>query len=52
MPILGLIIGPKGFENSYLSLSKDVDAAKSANPNLSLEDARKAPVIFWRGVIL
>ena len=48
MPVIGLIIGPKGFENSYVSLSKDVDAAKSVNPNLSLEDARKAGnVLAW-----
>ena len=48
MPLLGLLIGPKGFENSYISLSKDVDVAKSANPNLSLEDASKVGnVLAW-----
>src|SRR5262245_37428792 len=48
MPILGLVTGPKGFTNSYISLSKDVDAAKAVNPNLSLEDASKiGNVLAW-----
>ncbi len=39
---------PRGFENSYISLSKDVDEAKSVHPNLSLEDARKiGNVLAW-----
>lgn len=48
MPVLGLFIGPRGFENSYTSFSKDVDAAKAADPLLSLEDARKiGNVLAW-----
>ena len=48
MPIAGLIVGPKGFVNSYISLSAEVTAAKQANPNLSLEEARKiGNLIAW-----
>lgn len=48
MPVAGLIVGPKGFVNSYISLSPDVTAAKNANPALSLEEARKlGNVIAW-----
>lgn len=48
MPILGLIVGPGGFKNSYISLSKDVDAAKAANPNLPLDEAREiGNVLAW-----
>ncbi len=41
MPIVGLIVGPQGFKNSYIPLSDEVRAAKSANAALSLEEARK-----------
>lgn len=48
MPIAGLIIGPKGFENSFVSLSPAVTSAKNSNPQLSLEEARKlGNVIAW-----
>lgn len=48
MPIVGLVVGPNGFENSYISLSPVVTAAKSANAALSLEEARKlGNVIAW-----
>lgn len=48
MPILGLVVGPEGFKNSYISLSKEVDAAKAANPNLPLDEARKlGNVLAW-----
>ncbi len=48
MPIAGLIIGPKGFVNSYLSLSPTVTKAKDLNPSLSLEEARKlGNVLAW-----
>lgn len=48
MPIAGLIIGPKGFVNSYISLSPVVTAAKDRNPALSLEEARKlGNVLAW-----
>lgn len=48
MPIAGLIIGPKGFVNSYTSLSPAVTAAKNSNPALSLEEARKlGNVLAW-----
>lgn len=48
MPIAGLIIGPKGFVNSYISLSDDVTAARLANPSLSLAAAReKGNVLAW-----
>lgn len=48
MPIAGLIIGPKGFVNSYISLSPAVTAAKNTNPSLSLEEARKlGNVLAW-----
>lgn len=48
MPIAGLVVGPKGFVNSFISLSPAVTAAKDANPDLSLEEARKlGNVIAW-----
>lgn len=48
MPIAGLIIGPKGFVNSYISLSPAVTSAREANANLSLEEARKlGNVLAW-----
>ena len=48
MPIAGLIIGPKGFVNSYISLSDDVTAARLANPSLSLAAAReKGNLLAW-----
>lgn len=48
MPVAGLIIGPKGFVNSYTSLSPAVTAAKNSNPSLSLEEARKlGNVLAW-----
>jgi len=48
MPIAGLIVGPQGFKNSYISLSSNVSAAHAANPNLSLEEARKiGNVLAW-----
>lgn len=52
MPIAGLIIGPKGFVNSYTSLSPAVTAAKNSNPALSLEEARKlGNVLAWGNFI-
>ncbi len=48
MPIAGLIVGPEGFVNSYISLSPVVTAAKNKNPALSLEEARKlGNVLAW-----
>lgn len=48
MPIAGLIVGPKGFVNSYISLSDEVTAARLADPTLSLEAARaKGNVLAW-----
>lgn len=48
MPIAGLIVGPKGFVNSYIPLSEDVRAARLANPTLSLDAAReKGNVLAW-----
>ena len=48
MPIVGLIVGPQGFVNSYISLSPAVTAAKNSNAALSLEEARKlGNVIAW-----
>jgi len=48
MPIVGLIVGPQGFVNSYIPLSDPVRSAKAANPNLSLEEARKiGNVLAW-----
>lgn len=52
MPIAGLVIGPKGFVNSYISLSPEVTSAKVANPTLSLEEARKlGNVLAWGNFI-
>ncbi|GEO08966.1 large conductance mechanosensitive channel protein MscL [Segetibacter aerophilus] len=52
MPIAGLVVGPKGFVNSYLSLSPEVTAAKATNPTLSLEEARKlGNVLAWGNFI-
>lgn len=48
MPIAGIIVGPKGFVNSYIPLSEDVRAARAANPTLSLDAAReKGNVLAW-----
>jgi large conductance mechanosensitive channel len=48
MPIVGLIMGPQGFTNSYLPLSDVVRKAQAVNPNLSLEEARKmGNVLAW-----
>lgn len=48
MPIAGLIVGPKGFVNSYISLSDEVTAARLADPTLSLAAAReKGNVLAW-----
>jgi large conductance mechanosensitive channel len=48
MPIAGLIVGPKGFVNSYISLSDEVTAARLADPTLSLVAAReKGNVLAW-----
>jgi large conductance mechanosensitive channel len=48
MPRAGLIVGPQGFVNSYISLSPAVTTARNSNPSLSLEDARKlGNVIAW-----
>ncbi len=48
MPIVGLVVGPQGFTNSYTPLSDAVKAARDANPNLSLEEARKVGnVLAW-----
>ena len=48
MPIVGLIIGPTGFTNAYIPLSNEVKAARSTNPALPLEEARKlGNVLAW-----
>ena len=48
MPVAGVIVGPQGFKNSFISLSSEVSAAKAANPTISLEEARKAGnLIAW-----
>jgi large conductance mechanosensitive channel len=52
MPIVGLIVGPQGFKNSYIPLSEDVKVARAANPNLSLEEARNiGNVLAWGNFI-
>lgn len=48
MPPVSLVIGDKGFVNSFLPLSKPVREAVNANPALSLEDAKKlGAVLAW-----
>jgi large conductance mechanosensitive channel len=48
MPPISLLIGNKGFINLYLPLNGKVRLLLKTNPNLSLEDARKAgPVFAW-----
>ncbi|HEY0177482.1 MAG TPA: large conductance mechanosensitive channel protein MscL, partial [Pedobacter sp.] len=48
MPPISLLIGDKGFANFYLPLNAKVRDFVAANPNASLEDARKAgPVFAW-----
>lgn len=48
MPIVGLVVGPQGFVNSYIPLSDAVRKAHTDNPNLSLADARKiGNVLAW-----
>lgn len=47
MPLVGIAF-KADFSNLYVPLSKEVSAAYSANPNLSLEEARKVgPVFAW-----
>ncbi|TCD08246.1 large conductance mechanosensitive channel protein MscL [Pedobacter frigidisoli] len=48
MPPISLLIGDKGFINFYVPLNDKVRTAYEANPNLSLEDAKKlGPVFAW-----
>jgi large conductance mechanosensitive channel len=48
MPPISLLIGNKGFVNFYFPLTSKVRALLASNPNLTLEDARKAgPVFAW-----
>ncbi len=48
MPVVGLIVGPQGFVNSYIPLAGKVRAARAANPALPLEEARKlGNVLAW-----
>jgi large conductance mechanosensitive channel len=48
MPPISLLIGDKGFANFYIPLNKKVQDFIAANPNASLEDAKKAgPVFAW-----
>jgi large conductance mechanosensitive channel len=48
MPIVGLVVGPEGFANSYIPLADNVKAARLANPSLSLAEARElGNVIAW-----
>lgn len=48
MPPISLLIGNKGFVNFYFPLTSKVRALVASNPNLSLEEARKAgPVFAW-----
>jgi large conductance mechanosensitive channel len=48
MPVVGLIVGPQGFVNSYIPLAGNVRAARAANPALPLEEARKlGNVLAW-----
>ncbi|KLT67298.1 large conductance mechanosensitive channel protein MscL [Pedobacter sp. BMA] len=48
MPPISLLIGDKGFTNFYFPLNDKVKAAFEANPDLSLEEAKKlGPVFAW-----
>ncbi len=48
MPVVGLIVGPQGFVNSYIPLAGNVRAARAVNPALPLEEARKlGNVLAW-----
>jgi len=48
MPPISLLIGDKGFTNFYIPLNAKVREFVTANPNASLEDAKKAgPVFAW-----
>jgi len=48
MPPISLLIGERGFTNEYLPLSGPVRNALTANPGLSLEEARKmGAVLAW-----
>jgi len=52
MPPISLLIGDKGFTNFYLPLNDKVKSAFQANPDLSLEDAKKlGPVFAWGNFI-
>lgn len=52
MPPISLLIGDKGFTNSFLPLSSKVRDFVAAHPNASLEDARKAGSVFAWGNFL
>ncbi|EDM36544.1 large-conductance mechanosensitive channel [Pedobacter sp. BAL39] len=48
MPPISLLIGDKGFVNFYFPLNEKVREFVAANPNASLEDAKKVgPVFAW-----
>lgn len=48
MPPISLLIGDKGFVNFFIPLNEKVSEFMAANPNASLEDAKKAgPVFAW-----
>lgn len=48
MPPISLLIGDKGFVNFYVPLNDKVREFVIANPNASLEDAKKiGPVFAW-----
>lgn len=51
LPLVGTTF-KSDFSNLYVPLSKDVSSAYAANPNLSLEEARKlGPVFAWGNFI-
>jgi large conductance mechanosensitive channel len=51
MPLVGIAFSAD-FSNLYLPLSKEVEVAKDAAPNLSLAEARKVgPVLAWGNFI-
>lgn len=48
MPPISLLIGDKGFTNSFLPLNSKVRDFVTGHPNASLEEVRKAgPVFAW-----
>lgn len=49
MPLVGTVTGGVSFENKYLGLSSEVNAALASNPKLPIAEAQKLGAVFAYG---